>query len=113
MSSRHTLLIAAPLMCALLTASCATAVDPNARNGATPDASAAGTSLGAVVLSDMVRVTNNLDPTQAIPADSEQSILRHAVVDVRGRDGSSAVPYLGVTMDVLLDGHPVSFGQAV
>jgi hypothetical protein len=32
---------------------------------------------------------------------------------VRSRDGSFAVPYLGVTIDVLLDGHPVSFGQAV
>jgi hypothetical protein len=90
------------------------AASNGAAGGAGGDGGAAGgTSLGAVVLSDMVRVTNNLDPTQAVPPDAPQSIIRHAMVDVRSRDGSSAVPYLGVSMDVLLDGHPVSFGQAV
>jgi hypothetical protein len=91
------------------------ALDGTAGGAASGAASGAagGTSLGAVVLGDMVRVTNNLDPTQALPPDLPQSIIRHAMVDVRSRDGSSEVPYLGVSMDVLLDGHPVSFGQAV
>jgi len=68
---------------------------------------------GAVVLSDMVRVSNNMDPTQPAPADSAQSIVRHVVLQVRSPDSGPAVPYLDVSMDVLLDGHPVAFGQAV
>jgi hypothetical protein len=67
-------------------------------------------SQGAVVLADMVRVTNNLDPTQPPPADTAQAILRHAIVRIRSATATEAVPYLSVSMDVLLDGHPVSFG---
>jgi hypothetical protein len=72
-----------------------------------------GASQGSVVLNDMLRVTNNMDPSQPTPADSAQSIVRHVTVQVRTGDGSQALPYLGVSLDVLLDGHPVTFGQAV
>jgi|SRR5215471_2032734 len=94
-------------------------IDQVALNAADPAQQAvaadtpAGSSEGAVVFSDMVRVTNNLDPSQAVPADTAQSILRHVVLDVRSRDGSQIVPYLGVSLDMLLDGRPVGFGQAV
>jgi hypothetical protein len=72
-----------------------------------------GASQGSVVLNDMLRVTNNMDPSQPTPADSAQAIVRHVTVQVRTGDGSQALPYLGVSLDVLLDGHPVTFGQAV
>jgi hypothetical protein len=77
---------------------------------ATPSIPDGAASQGALVLSDMLHVTNNLDPTQPLPADSAQSIMRHAVIQVRTSDGGQPVPYLTVTMDVLLDGHPINFG---
>jgi hypothetical protein len=70
-------------------------------------------SQGAVVLSDMLHVTNNLDPTQPPPMDSAQSIIRQAVVQVMASDTHQLVPYLNVTMDLLLDGHPVTYGQTL
>jgi hypothetical protein len=70
------------------------------------------TSQGALVLSDMIRVTNNMDPTQALPSDSAQSIVRHVAVQIRFGDTGQPVPYLGVSMDLLLDGHPMTFGQS-
>ncbi len=84
-------------------------VDPAQPTPSTPD----GASKGAVVLSDMLHVTNNMDPSQALPPDAAQSIVRHAMVQVKSSDGAQPVPYLGVTMDVLLDGHPLSFGQPI
>jgi hypothetical protein len=77
------------------------------------DPSKGPVSEGAVVLGDMVHVTNNLDATQPLPGDSAQSILRHVHVQIRTKDGSQVVPYIGVSMDVLLDGHPVQFGQSI
>jgi len=41
------------------------------------------------------------------------ALVRHVVLQVRSPDSGPAVPYLDVSMDVLLDGHPVAFGQAV
>jgi hypothetical protein len=70
-------------------------------------------SEGAVVLSDMVRVTNNIDSTQPLPADAAQQIMRHVVVQVRTGEAGAVVPYLGLSMDLLLDGRPVLNGQAV
>jgi hypothetical protein len=84
-------------------------VDPLRPTPSVPD----GVSKGSVVMSDMLKVTNNMDPNQLVPADSAQSIIRHVVVQIRAGDSSQPVPYLGVTMDILLDGHPVGFGQAV
>jgi uncharacterized protein involved in high-affinity Fe2+ transport len=72
-----------------------------------------GPSRGAVVLNDMLRVSNNMDPSQALPPDTAQAVVRHVAVQIRMGDASQAVPYLGVSLDVLLDGHPVTFGQAV
>jgi uncharacterized protein involved in high-affinity Fe2+ transport len=54
-----------------------------------------------------------MDPTQPLPADSAQSVVRHVIVQIRTGDSGPAVPYLGVSLDVLLDGHPVTFGQVV
>jgi uncharacterized protein involved in high-affinity Fe2+ transport len=65
------------------------------------------------VLADMLKVTNNIDPSQPLPADGVQSIIRHVAINVSTADNNQAVPYLGVTMDLLLDGHPVFFGQSV
>jgi hypothetical protein len=99
---------------ALLTAAQPTAQADAA--GAARTAQADGTaavSQGAIVLSDMIRVTNNLDARQPIPQDAQQQILRHLVLNVNTRDASSSVPYLGVTLDFLLDGRPVGNGQAV
>jgi Fe2+ transport protein len=70
-------------------------------------------SQGAIVLSDMLHVTNNLDPTQPAPVDSAQSIIRQAVVQVVASDTHQLVPYLNVTIDLLLDGHPVTYGQTL
>ena len=61
----------------------------------------------------MVGVTNNIDPSQAPPADTSQSIIRHVVVHVKTKDGGQPVAYLNVTMDLLLDGHPVIYDQAL
>jgi hypothetical protein len=72
-----------------------------------------GASKGAVVLDDMLRVTNNMDTAQLVPPDAAQSIVRHAVLSVKNGPGSQPVPYLTINMDMLLDGRPVSFGQAV
>jgi hypothetical protein len=70
-------------------------------------------SKGSLVLSDMLKVTNNMDPAQPLPPDSAQAIVRHAAVQIRTADTSQPVPYLSVSLDVLLDGHPVTFGQSV
>jgi hypothetical protein len=70
------------------------------------------TSQGALVLSDMLRVTNNMDPTQALPIDSQQLIVRHVAIQVRTGDTGQPVPYLGVSLDLLLDGKPMSSGQS-
>lgn len=82
---------------------------------AAPQPTAAGgpPSPAAIVLSDMLHVTNNLDPTQPSPPDSAQSIIRQAVVQVMTSDTHQLVPYLSVTMDLLLDGHPVTYGQTL
>jgi hypothetical protein len=86
----------------------------NADPGQSPTPTAPETvSQGALVLSDLIRVTNNMDATQALPADSAQSIVRHVAVQVRTPDTGQSVPYLGLSMDLLLDGHPMTFGQSL
>jgi uncharacterized protein involved in high-affinity Fe2+ transport len=80
---------------------------------AQPTLMAGPPSQGAIVLADMLKVTNNLDPSQPTPPDSAQSIVRQAVVQVTTADTHQLVPYLTVTMDLLLDGHPVTFGQTL
>jgi hypothetical protein len=86
-----------------------TNVDPAQPTPSLPDT----VSKGAIVLSDMLHVTNNMDPTQPVPPDSAQLVIRHAVLHISAGDSGQPIPYLGVTMDLLLDGHPVGFGQAI
>ena len=67
-------------------------------------------ALTALTLDGLVRVTNNLDPSQPAPADETQSILRHLNLQIRANDGGYPVPYLTVSMDILLDGRPLISG---
>ena len=78
-----------------------------------PSAGATGsqTPSSAVFAGGMVGTANNIDPSQAPPADSAQSIVRHVVVHVRTRSGGQPIPYLNVSLDLLLDGHPVLYDQ--
>jgi len=64
-----------------------------------------------ILAGGVTRVTNNLDPSQAPPPDVPQAIIRHVVVQVKTADHDQPVPYLALTMDVLLDGRPVLFDQ--
>ena len=67
----------------------------------------------AVFPGGMLGVTNNIDASQAAPADSAQGIIRHVAVQVKTRNGNQPVPYLKLSMDILLDGHPVLYDQAL
>jgi hypothetical protein len=80
--------------------------DPSQKPDATKSQNA-----GSAVFSGMVEVTNNIDPLQSVAGDSAQSILRHVVLQVKTKDRDQPVPYLSVTMDLLLDGHPVLYDQ--
>ncbi len=64
----------------------------------------------ALVLDGLLSLTNNLDPSQPAPADLPQAMIRHAILQVRTIDGGIPVPYLAVSMDLLLDGHPIAAG---
>jgi hypothetical protein len=65
----------------------------------------------AVFTGGMLGVTNNIDPSQPPPADSAEAIVRHVVVQVKSKSTGQTIPYLNVTMDLLLDGHPVLYDQ--
>ena len=67
----------------------------------------------ALVLEGLLSLTNNLDPSQPAPADQPQAMFRHVNLQVRTTDGGTPVPYLNVSMDMLLDGHPVASGLPV
>jgi hypothetical protein len=82
----------------------------------TPQSSAgngSSSAVSAVFAGGMVGVTNNIDPSQPPPADSAESIVRHVVVHVKTKTDGQSIPYLNVTMDLLLDGHPVLYDQAL
>jgi hypothetical protein len=82
----------------------------------TPTSSAGNGNLSAssaVFAGGMLGITNNIDPTQPPPADSATSIVRHVAVNIRTKNAGQSIPYLTVTMDVLLDGHPVLYDQAL
>ncbi len=68
---------------------------------------------GTVVLTGMTHVTNNIDAAQAAPLDTAQAAIRHVAVKVLTKDTRQPVPYLTLTMDVLLDGRPISYEQSV
>ncbi|MBV8806285.1 MAG: iron transporter [Sinobacteraceae bacterium] len=70
-------------------------------------------ALTALTLDGLLKVTNNLDPSQPAPADEPQSIMRHMNLQIRATDGGYPVPYLNVSMDILLDGRPVLNGISV
>lgn len=67
----------------------------------------------AVFAGGMLRVTNNMDASQNPPADSAEAVFRHVSVQVRDAASGQLIPYLGVSMDVLLDGRPTIFDQAL
>jgi hypothetical protein len=72
-----------------------------------------GPSSTALVLDGLLSLSNNLDPSQPAPADQAQAIIRHINLQVRSTNGGTSVPYLTVSMDLLLDGHPVASGLPV
>jgi hypothetical protein len=74
------------------------------------DGSAKTAPSTAVVLDGMLRLTNNLDPSQPLPDDQPQSMIRHVNVEVSAEDRAYPVPYLSVSMDMLLDGRPMIQG---
>ena len=67
----------------------------------------------AVLGGGMLHVANNIDAAQNPPPDSAQGLVRHVVVQVRDTASGQLVPYLSVSMDVLLDGRPAIFDQAL
>jgi len=67
----------------------------------------------ALVLDGLLSLSNNLDPSQPAPADQPQAMIRHINLQVRANDGGSPVPYLSISMDLLIDGHPVASGLPV
>jgi len=78
-------------------------------------ASAGNPSLSstALVLDGLLSLSNNLDPSQPAPADQPEAMIRHINLQVRTNEGGNPVPYLSVSMDLLLDGHPVTSGLPV
>jgi len=93
----------------MLAQSVVAASDPDPAHQAGPAVSASN----AVVLDGLLRLTNNLDPSQPLPDDQPQSMIRHVNVQVKSDDGGYAVPYLSVSLDALLDGRPMTSGLAV
>jgi hypothetical protein len=63
--------------------------------------------------SGLLRLTNNIDPSQLLPDDQPQAIVRHVNVQVTNGDTANPLPYLAVSLDMLLDGRPVASGLAV
>jgi Fe2+ transport protein len=70
-------------------------------------------ALTALTLDGLLKVTNNLDPSQPVPPDDPQSVVRHLNLAIRANDGGYPVPYLGVSIDILLDGRPETTGVSV
>jgi hypothetical protein len=70
-------------------------------------------ALTALTLDGLLRVTNNLDASQPVPPDDANSMTRHVNLQVRSNDGGYPVPYLNVSLDILLDGRPAMTGLAV
>ena len=94
------------------TASSAPNPDP-AQNADADDKDEAVNTGSAVFPGGMLRVTGNFDAAQGPPADAPNAILRHVVLVAKTKDGGQVVPYQAVTIDVLLDGRPVIFDQAL
>lgn len=68
----------------------------------------------AVVGGSMIRITNNFDPSQNPPSDSDKGqMLRHVSVQIKDKTSGQVVPYLLVSMDILRDGKPVLSDQGL
>jgi Fe2+ transport protein len=70
-------------------------------------------ALTALTLDGLLKVTNNLDPSQPAPADVPQTVMRHLNLQILANDGGYPVPYLNVSVDILLDGRPDITGLSV
>jgi hypothetical protein len=91
--------------------------------GSNPDPAASGgdqnkdkdkENVGSAVFpGGMLRVVGNFDAAQGAPADAPNAIIRHVVLTAKTKDGGQVVPYQSVSIDVLLDGRPVIFDQAL
>ena len=71
------------------------------------DSTPTGANATALVLDGLLQLTNNVDPSQPVPDDQPQAMVRHVSVQIRGADLASAIPYLTTSLDMLLDGRPV------
>lgn len=67
----------------------------------------------ALVLDGLLRLTNNIDPSQPVPDDQPQAMIRHLNVQVRNDSDGYALPYLSASVDMLLDGHPAMSNLAL
>ena len=74
----------------------------------------ADTKGAAVVGGNMIRITNNFDPSQNPPSDTDKGqMLRHVAVQIKDKTTGQVVPYLLVSMDILRDGKPVLADQGL
>jgi hypothetical protein len=89
----------------MLAQNTAFSTDPDpAHQAGTDSANAPGST--ALVLEGLLQLTNNIDPSQPVPDDGPQAVLRHVRVEIRGSDMASTVAYLSSSIDLLLDGRP-------
>ncbi|MBI4496533.1 MAG: iron transporter [Chloroflexi bacterium] len=70
---------------------------------------------GSAVLSNARKVTHNIDAAQKAPADpkGQGELLRHFILKVQRGSTGELVPYLEVSMDLLRNGRPVLYDQAL
>lgn len=72
---------------------------------------------GIAVLDGLMRkATNNIDAAQksaADPADGKGPLLRHVVLTMKEKSTGELLPYAEVTMDILRNGRPVLYDQAL
>ena len=62
------------------------------------------------------KITHNLDAAQGPPPDPKDGqgdYIRHVDIQVKDNNTGQIVPYLAVTMDVLRDGRPIQYDQAL
>jgi hypothetical protein len=72
---------------------------------------------GYAVLDGLMRkATNNIDASQkasADPTDGKGPLLRHVVLTMKKKSTGDLLPYAEVTMDLLRNGRPVLYDQAL
>lgn len=76
-----------------------------------------GAAQQEVVLGDRTQgVNKNLDAAQGPPPDPKEAtgdFIRHVDIQVKDKATGQVVPYLAVSMDILRDGRPVQYDQAL